>query len=149
MTQNNAVTMKKKNLKSIFVIIGLIAAFVAVIYAMRYTQTWEFRRGLEVLFGSPPPVEAPRKWTWCPEITGQIEFHTSRASEDSVTPEEICNVTLEPVPEEKAKRKFKRYLTVGTGESAKTLEADEKLEVFQVDGLIFQSKALSQILRGR
>lgn len=149
MTQNNAVTVKKKNFKSIFVIIGLIGALTAVIYAMQYTQTWQFRRGLEVLFGNPPPVEAPKKWTWCPEITGQIEFHTNRASEDSVTPEEICNVVLEPVPEEKAKRKFKRYLTVGTGESAKTLEADEKLEVFQVDGLIFQSKALSQILRGR
>ena len=141
-------TAKKKNLKSIFVIIGLIAALAGVVYAMRYTQSWEFRRGLEVLFGSTPSPEAPRKWTWCPKITGQIEVYTKRASEDSVTPEQICNVTLEPVPEEKAQRKFRRYLTVGTGESAKTLEADENLEVFQVDGLIFQSKALSQILRG-
>ena len=147
MTQNKGVAIKKRNLKSIFVIIGLVGALVAVIYAMRYTQSWQFRKGLELLFYAPVP-EVPRKWTWCPEETGQIEFHMNRASEDSVTPEQICNVTLEPVPEEKTKREFKRYLTVGTGKSRKTLEADENLEVFQVDGLIFQSKALSQILKG-
>lgn len=138
--------MKKKNLKSIFVIVGLLLALVGVIYAMRYTQSFQFQRGLALLFGE---IEAPRTWNWCPPETGQVEFHKTRATDDQVTPEEICKVTLEPVPEEKANRNFSRYLTVGTGESRKTLEADENLEVFRVEGLVFQSQRLSQTLKAR
>lgn len=146
MTQNNKVSIGKRNLKSIFVVIGLIAALIGVIYAMRYTASPQFRQGLGVMFG--PPEAAPRTWTWCPKDTSRIEFYMKRASEDSVTPEQICEITLEPVTTEKANHVFKRYLTVGTGESSKTLEADEGLEVFRVDGLVFQSQSLSRTLKG-
>lgn len=151
MAQNNGVAFnKKKNTKSIIVIMGLVIALWSVIYAMQYVQSGNFRKGLELLFGSvSPTIKAEsRVWNWCPKETGQVEFYTSRASEDSVRPEEICEVVIEPVPEQKAKRQLKRYLTVGSGEFRKTLEADEAVEVFRVDGLVFQSQILSKILKG-
>lgn len=142
--------MKKKSSRSIFVIIALVVALGGVIYAMRYTRSNQFLKGLELVFGVSPDAStsALRRWNWCPKDTERIEFYTKRASEDSVTPEQICEVVLEPVPEEKTNREFKRYLTVGSGQSSKTLEADESLEVFKVDGLVFQSQSLSLVLKG-
>lgn len=148
MAQNNQVGLSKRNFKSIFVVIGLICALVGVIYAMRYTQSPQFQQGLGIMFGPAPVKEAPRKWTWCPKDTSRIEFYTKRASEDSVTPEQICEITMEPVSTANASREFKRYLTVGSGQTSKTLEADDSLEVFKVDGLVFESQSLSKILKG-
>jgi hypothetical protein len=146
MAQNNKVSSKKRNFRSFLTVMFLIAALVGVVYAMRYVRGSQFQQGLAIIFG--PAAEESRMWTWCPKDTGRIEFYTKRASEDSITPEQICEITLEPVSVENANRDFKRYLTVGSGETSKTLEADEKLEVFRVDGLVFQSQILSTALKG-
>ncbi len=152
MPQNIFMNQRKRNFKSIFVILALCAALGMVIYAMRYTRGDQFRQGMEVFFGTlNPPPEVPmsgRAWRWCPEKTERVEFFVSRASEDNVVPEQICEVIIEPVSEEKANRPMRRYLTVGSGSASKTLEADEALEVFRVEGLIFQSQSLSKTLRG-
>ena len=138
----------KRNIKSVFVVLVLLFALVGVIYAMRYAQSFQFQQGLAIMFGPFGSTSEPRMWTWCPKDTSRIEFYTKRASEDSVTPEQICEIAMEPVSTENANRDFRRYLTVGTGDASKTLEADETLEVFKVDGLVFQSQNLSKILKG-
>lgn len=152
MPQNIFMNQRKSGLKSVFLIFGLCVALGMVIYAMRYTRGDQFRQGLNVFFGTPAPTPeipmAGRAWRWCPEKTERVEFYVNRASEDNVVPEQICEVTIEPVSEEKANRPMKRYLKVGSGSASKTLEADEALEVFRVEGLIFQSQSLSKSLKG-
>lgn len=147
MDQSNGVATQMKKLKPLIVIVGLCFGLAGVIYAMRYVRGEKFHQTLELLFNAEVPQA--RKWNWCPKNTERIEFYISRASEDSVTPEQICNVVMEPVSTEKANREMNRYLKVGDSTESKTLEADKDLEVFKVDGLVFQSQTLSQILKGR
>jgi hypothetical protein len=154
LAQNDPVRIQNKNLRPIFVIIGLVAALAFTVYAMRNVRSAKFQQGLAIMFGQEasvvqvPPAQPSRPWTWCPKETQLIVFYVNRASEDSVTPEQICEIKMESVPAEKMNRTFKRYLTVGSGPLIKTLEADDTLEVFRVDGLIFQSASLTKTLRG-
>ena len=134
-------TKRKSSWKSVVGILGLCATLAAVIYAMRYTQSYQFRKSLEIFFN---PM-APTLWRWCPDGAEKVELLNPQLA--AVTPEQICSVSVETVPDEKATRKLSEVLTVHAEKQSKSLEADDQLEVFRVDGLIFQSQSLSKALK--
>jgi hypothetical protein len=133
----------RSNLKSILVTVLLSAALAGVIYAMRYTGSYRFRKGLEVFFNP----SAPQVWNWCPPDADKVEVLSSSHSGLKLQPNQICSVTVEVVPEDKATRKLSGLLRVSSAQATKTLEADDLLEVFSVDGLVFQSQNLSKTLK--
>lgn len=136
---------KRRKLHSVFVIVGLIGALFLVVYAMQYTRSENFQSSLALLFGQPTAQE--KSWNWCPKNAERIEYSSQASFKTGLSLADICFIGIEPVSAEHASRPLKKLLLVYGPDSEKTLEADSQLEVFQVDGLIFQSKKLSSQLK--
>ena len=124
-------------------ILGLCIALAGVVYAMRYTQSFQFQRGLDLFFNP----NSPQMWNWCPPNAEKIDILGPQHFAHELSMNEICQVIIEPVPEDRAQRKLEHLLKVSSGQASKILESDEAFEVFRVDGLIFQSEKLSKALQ--
>jgi hypothetical protein len=133
--------------RTVLAIAMLTLALIGVIYAMRYTRGDRFQSVLAVFFNSPAKME--KAWNWCPVSAESVEVLRPGLRQPLVSLDEICQLTIEPVLTDRAQRKLSPTLKVAnlvSGQS-KILESDVNLEVFRIDGLVFQSQSLSAKLR--
>jgi hypothetical protein len=134
---------RKKEFKSFLAILGLLLCFSLVIIAMHYVKTPEFINSMEILFGQ----NEVRKWNWCPQKSSNIRWFGEIKASKFIKLEDICMARLEILPMEYANRKFTPLLAVSSDDKEKTLEVDQEMEVFRVDGFIFRMSGLSTRLK--
>jgi len=141
--------MKKRSLtlgRPILMTIGLVCTLALVIYAMQYTRTDRFQRSLSLLFGEPT---VGKLWLWCPDESTDISWAKSPPVKN-VELIQICAVEIEPTQEKAGKNeKLSPLLTVRSEKAIRTLSANASLDHFEVDGLPFKSRKLSEFLKSR
>lgn len=138
--------MKKTSntvLKSVVVIVCMVAALVGLFYAMRYTQTKQFQASLDLLFNP----YSQKNWNWCPEQTESLQWSDGGEITDAATMVRICRVELGAVEEVPQDSEWSPIITAQSQVGHRVLEASASLELFRIDGLPFKSQVLTELLK--
>jgi hypothetical protein len=137
-------TSKKHLKKALIMIVGMIAAFVGLVYAMQYTRSQEFRAALE-LFLNP---QVGKTWAWCPQNTEKLSWADPKILGPAPEMKQICILNTESASITTDDLKNLKPLLVAIAvDKTRTLEASADLSLFQIDGLPFRSQTLTLMLR--
>jgi len=130
-------------LKSVVIIACMSAALVGLFYAMRYTETTQFRASLDLLFNP----YSQKNWNWCPEQTSSLEWSGGSEITDTATMVRICRVELGPITEDIQDLVWSPIIKAMSPTGPRVLEASASFDFFRIDGLPFKSQVLTELLK--
>ncbi len=136
---------KSKQLtRSVVLTLAMVAGLAGVYYAMQYTKTPSFQSSLELFFNPT----SQKSWKWCPLQTETVGWADGNQVLSATETHQVCEVEMQsietPITEQTG---FKPLLIAKARAGVRTLESDELMELFRIDGLPFKSSGLSEFLK--
>ena len=131
-------------MKSVVLTLGMVVGLAGVYYAMQYTKTPSFQSSLELFFN--PTLQ--KSWKWCPLQTETVNWAGENLTLSAAETHQVCELEMQsidsPISEQTG---FKPLLIAKARAGSRTLESDELMELFRIDGLPFKSSGLTEFLK--